>query len=1130
MNQSPMHRSLHSGLCLASLSLTLLPTFSPAQTTTAAIKTAIPIVAQGFDLRDVRLLDGPFKQAMELNQQYLLFLEPDRLLSGVRQNAGLTPKAPRYGGWESQGVAGQSLGHYMTALAQQYRATSDARFRERLDYIVDELAECQAKDPTGYVAAIPNGKSVFEGLKARGGRMEGWVPWYTMHKLFQGLRDAHRFCGNEKAKQVLFKLADWADAVTRDLTEAEKETMLGMEHGGMPETLADVYALSGDPKHLAVARRFCHRFVMDPLARGEDRLPGLHANTQVPKIVGAARLYELTGEDYFRKVSQNFWDIVVTNHTFCIGGNSESEHFFPGDQFRQRLTSATAETCNTYNMLRLTEPLFAREPSARLMDYYERALFNQILGSQDPRTGMFTYFQALKPGHFKLYSNPTNAFWCCVGTGMENHTKYGAAIYSHSADALWVNLFIASELNWREKGVVVKQETQFPESEATKLTITCKQPTRFTLKVRWPAWAASFVVSVNGSPLNVAGQSGESYVPIEREWRDGDRVELRLPMKLHTEPLPHTPDTLAVLYGPIVLAAELGTEGFDQFNLYQTDHNQNLYRNAATPTAPVFVSEDDFLQKIERVSGSMLAFQTKGLVKPRDVTLIPYYRMHHQRYSVYFQSFTPAGWERHEADLRAAEERRKAFEARIVDDVKPGEQQSEVDHVFKGERTFRGGSAPKWRDARDGGWFEYALKVSPDQPMELQVTYWGSDEGNREFDLLADGKVFATEKLTASKPNDFFEKVYSIPADLTRGKTSVVLRFQGKPGNTAGGVFGLRMLKPAAAAASANTFIPDSFNNPVYTGYLADPYCWYHEGTYYAVGTGKGRNKAQPNLDVPMIKSKDLQHWEEVGRVLELPPDERGGWVWAPETAFHNGTFYLYYHANGNGKGFRIRVATSKTPEGPYRDTGTPLTDVTQNDFAIDSTAFRDDDGQWYLFYATDFTNHDATTFRGTALVMDRLLDMTRLEGKPVPVMRAHWPWQIYERNRNIRGEVADWYTLEAPEVVKRGGKYYCFYSGGNYQNDSYGVDYLVADNIRGPWTEVGKQRGPQIVRSIPGKVFGPGHNSIVSSPDGKRDFLVYHAWNAARTDRQVWVDPIVWTPDGPRVERFRERIAEMSR
>jgi GH43 family beta-xylosidase len=320
----------------------------------------------------------------------------------------------------------------------------------------------------------------------------------------------------------------------------------------------------------------------------------------------------------------------------------------------------------------------------------------------------------------------------------------------------------------------------------------------------------------------------------------------------------------------------------------------------------------------------------------------------------------------------------------------------------------------------------------------------------------------------------------------------------------------------------------ESFQNPVYTGYLADPFCWYHDGLYYAVGT-RGPGTADPSRDVPMIKSKDLQHWEYVGHVLELPPEERGGAVWAPETAYHEGTFYLYYHADGYGKGFRVRVATSKNPEGPYRDTGVPVTDVAKNDFAIDSHAFRDDDGQWYLFYATDFTNHDATTFRGTALVVDRLIDMTRLEGKPVPVMRAHWSWQIYERNRNLRGEVADWYTLEGPGVIKRGGKYYCFYSGGNYQNDSYGVDYLVADNIRGPWTEVGRERGPQILRSVPGKIFGPGHHSIVSSPDGKSDYLVYHAWNAERTARQVWVDPLVWSANGPQVERFQPRITEMN-
>lgn len=1092
---------------------------------TDRVTPAVAVKATPADLRDVRLLDGPFKDAMELNARYLLTLEPDRLLSGVRKNAGLTPKAPRYGGWEGQGVAGQTLGHYMTALAQQYRASGDQRFLDRLNYVVDELAECQAKDQTGYVAAIPDGKAMFAGMKARGGRMEGWVPWYTMHKLFQGTRDAYRYTGNEKAKQVFLKLADWADAVTKPLTEVEKETMLGMEHGGMPEVMADAYAFTGEAKYLAAARRFCHRAVMDPLSRGEDKLPGLHANTQIPKIVGAARLYELTGDDYFRAVSQSFWDLVVTNHSFCIGGNSESEHFFPPDRFSEKLTTATAETCNTYNMLRLTERLFAREPAARDMDFYERALFNQILGSQDPRAGMFTYFQSLKPGTFKIYSDPTNAFWCCVGTGMENHTKYGEAIYFQSAEALWVNLFIASELNWRQKGVIVKQETRFPEGDTTRLTISCKQPAKFALQIRWPGWARGFELSLNGTPVKVEGVAGASYVGLDREWRSGDVVEVRVPMTLRTEPLSHASNIVALLYGPIVLAAELGTEGMEQINLYQTDHNQNVYRNTSTPVVPVFVSAGEIAPRISRVPGQPLAFQTQGLVQPRDVTLIPYARMHHQRYAVYFQSFTPDGWVARQAELRAAEARRKAFEARIVDDVKPGEQQSEVDHAFKGLRSRSGGSSPKWRDAGDGGWFEYTVKVSPELPMELELTYWGSDDGEREFDLFADNARFATERLVACKPNELYEKLYAVPLELTRGKSQIVLRFQARVGNTAGGVFGVRLLKPAPSTAA--TTAPAAFNNPVYTGYLADPFCWYHDGMYYAVGT-RGGGAHDPARDVPMLKSKDLQHWESVGEVLELPADERGGAVWAPETAYHDGTFYLYYHANGNGKGFRIRVATSQNPEGPYRDTGTPLTDVTQNDFVIDSSAFRDDDGQWYLFYATDFTNTDATTFRGTALAVDRLIDMTRLEGRPTPVMRAHWQWQVYERNRNMRGKVADWFTLEGPEVVKRGGKYYCFYSGGNYQNDSYGVDYLVADNIRGPWTEVGRERGPQMVRSIPGQVFGPGHNSIVRSPEGQ-DYFVYHAWNPERTRRQLWVDPLLWSNGVPRVERFQARIAEMN-
>ena len=325
--------------------------------------------------------------------------------------------------------------------------------------------------------------------------------------------------------------------------------------------------------------------------------------------------------------------------------------------------------------------------------------------------------------------------------------------------------------------------------------------------------------------------------------------------------------------------------------------------------------------------------------------------------------------------------------------------------------------------------------------------------------------------------------------------------------------------------------VPLEFSNPVSETYLADPFCFLHDGTYYAVGTGQDETTGDPQPRVaPMLKSTDLQRWEEVGPVLEPAADERGGSFWAPEIAFHDGTFYLYYHANGNGRGFRIRVATSQSPTGPYRDTGQPMTDVVRTDFAIDSDAFIDDDGQAYLFYATDFYDADATTFRGTALVMDRLRTMTELAGQPQTVMRAHWDWQIFERDRLMGGVRQDWYTLEGPCVVKRQGRYYCFYSGGNYQNDTYGVNYLVANRITGPWTEAGGFRGPQIMRTVPGKVLGPGHNSIVSSPDGQRDFIVYHAWDQNMKARQMWVDPLVWTDRGPQVARFVERIEQCNR
>ena len=323
------------------------------------------------------------------------------------------------------------------------------------------------------------------------------------------------------------------------------------------------------------------------------------------------------------------------------------------------------------------------------------------------------------------------------------------------------------------------------------------------------------------------------------------------------------------------------------------------------------------------------------------------------------------------------------------------------------------------------------------------------------------------------------------------------------------------------------------FSNPVSDLYLADPFCFLHKGTYYAIGTGEAEAVGEKfGMVSPMLRSADLQRWEPVGPVLEPAADERGGSIWAPEIVERDGTFFLYYHANGNGRGFRIRVATSSSPTGPYRDAYQALTDVARNDFAIDFNAFIDDDGQAYLFYATDFYDSNATTFRGTALVMDRLSpDMTTLAGQPRMVMRAHWPWQLFLHDRLMGGVRADWYTLEGPCVVKRHGKYYCFYSGGNYQNDTYGVNYLVADAITGPWTEAGGGfRGPQIMRTVPGKVLGPGHNSIVTSPDGQQDFIVYHAWDPTMKARQMWIDPLLWTDHGPQVARFVERIAECNR
>ena len=776
---------------------------APAETSSVRAGESSSTV-EPFALRQVELLESPFKAARERNAKYLLWLDPDRLLHNTRKYAGLRPKGALYGGWEARGVAGHTLGHYLTALSQHYAATGDARFRDRIAYIVEEMAVCQRAYGDGYVGALPPLElQTMRGFKEGRVEVEGsfnfkggaWVPWYTQHKVLAGLKDAWVLAGNTRAKEVALRLADWVDDVTRNLTPDEQQRMLRVEHGGMTETLSDIYALTGNEKYLAAARRFHHEAIMRPLAEGRDDLAGKHANTQIPKVIGEARLYEVAGEQDGRKIAEVFWDRVVNHHSYVIGGNSENEHFGLPDDLAERLGPATAETCNTYNMLKLTRHLFTWRPKGEYFDYYERALYNHILGSQEPKQGMFAYFMSLKPGHFKTYSTPADSFWCCVVSGMENHTKYNESIYFHGADALYVNLFIPSRLTWEERGLVMEQRTLYPRDGRTELRFAPRRPVTLSLRLRSPQWASGGLrLRLNGRPLRVA-PSADGYAEVRRTWKAGDRLSVTIPMEVRAEAMPDDAHKVAFLYGPLVLAGDLGRVPESRTVPYAVEQWDNFRQPVRD--VPVLVTDGRAPSAlVKRLKGNGLIFSTGGAGRPRDVTLRPFNELFYEYYNVYWDVMTPAQYAARKSALRAEAARRAALDARTVDEYRPGEQQSEVDHGQKGEKT----SAHEWqyrklRHAEDGGWFSFNMKVAPDGPVELVCTFWGGEIGNRTFDILVDGHLIATQTLHQDRPGEFFDKTYAIPAELTRGKRSIEVRFKAHPGNFAGGLFGARTLR-----------------------------------------------------------------------------------------------------------------------------------------------------------------------------------------------------------------------------------------------------------------------------------------------------------------------------------------------
>jgi hypothetical protein len=623
-----------------------------AATLRAGAPRPAPEAAAPFPLADVRLLDGPFRTAMLRNADYLLSLEPDRLLHNFREFAGLPPRAPRYGGWEGAGVAGPTLGHYLTAISQQYAATGDPRFKSRIDYIVGELALCQDAYGDGYVGGLPPlelatlrgfKRGVIEPAGPHNFKGGAWVPWYTEHKVLNGLKDAWILGGNQQARAVALRLADFADAVTRELEPGQLQAMLSVEHGGMLDVLAQLYQLTGEPRYLQVSRRFYHEAVLNPLLAGRDELPGKHANTQIPKVIGEARTYEATGEPAGRAIAEFFWAQVVRHHSYAIGGDSDFEFFFDEGLTSHHLSPGTAETCNTYNMLKLTEHLMAWEPRVELADYYERALYNDILASQDPDTGTFTYFMSLEPGLFKTFSTPTESFWCCVGTGMENPTKYNAAIFLRSADSIYVNLFIPSEVTWREKGLVLRLESAYPREDTVRLAVSSGGPAWATVRVRCPGWAAGPVsFEVNGAPLSAPGVPG-TYAAITRDWRPGDVLSFRVPMAVRTEALADDARKVAFLFGPAVLAGDLGPGPAPGVSPYAHDQRDNL-EVPPVPVPVLILGDGPAESALVRSPDGPLAFTTAGLDHPRDVVLRPFWEISHDRYTVYWDVMTAEQW------------------------------------------------------------------------------------------------------------------------------------------------------------------------------------------------------------------------------------------------------------------------------------------------------------------------------------------------------------------------------------------------------------------------------------------------------------------------------------------------------
>jgi len=763
---------------------------------------------QRFPLSEVKITDGPFYQAQQTDLQYILALDVDRLLSPFLKDAGIKPKKENYGNWENTGLDGHIGGHYLSALAMMYASTGNKELLDRLNYMIDQIELCQNKNGNGYVGGVPDSKQMWKDISE--GKINAqafslnnkWVPLYNIHKLLAGLRDAYLIGGNQKAKAILIKLTDWFIELTKNLNDDQIQEILKCEHGGINEVFADVYSITGDRKYLTLAERFSHRFILNPLLEGQNKLTGLHANTQIPKVIGFKRISELSDNKEWGKAAEFFWNLIVEKWTISIGGNSVREHLHSPDDFSSMIESNQGpETCNSYNMLRLTEKLFLSNPQPKYIDYYERTLFNHILSSENINKGGFVYFTPMRPRHYRVYSSTQKDFWCCVGSGLENHAKYGQMIYAHNDNDVFVNLFIASKLNWQEKGIILNQKTNFPYEESSKININLKKSETFTVYIRYPSWVKEneFSVMVNNKPVNVL-KSDNSYIAINRKWKNNDAILVHFPAKVKIEYLPDKSSWASIIYGPIVLAAKTDTTDLEGLwaNGGRMEHiaNGKLY---PIEDAPIIVSDNkNFENYIKPILNKPLTFKISDIIYPekyQDLELVPFFTIHEARYMIYWPVMTNIDLQERIKAIHAREQQIIALENITIDKVAPGEQQPEADHNFQGEATESGINDGKhWRHSAK--WFSYDLKDKLKEARKLRITYFGLDN-NRKFDILLNNEVIASVSLDGKQGNKCFDVDYEIPSSIIEKMNNdiITIKFVAKENSLAGGIYFIRLLR-----------------------------------------------------------------------------------------------------------------------------------------------------------------------------------------------------------------------------------------------------------------------------------------------------------------------------------------------